>query len=57
MEKHSIEKAATEMKGGKKLPADSKMQKTVEQAKETGRTKKTLKVVEPLPKPHCVTLD
>jgi hypothetical protein len=36
MEKHSIEKAAAEMKDEKKLPADSEMQKAVEQAKEAG---------------------
>jgi hypothetical protein len=34
MEKRSIEKAAAEMKDDKKLPADSEMQKAVEQAKE-----------------------
>jgi hypothetical protein len=40
MEKHSIEKAAAEMKDDKKLPADSQMQKAVEQAKEAGSTRK-----------------
>jgi hypothetical protein len=52
MEKHSIEKATAEMKDEKKLPADSEMQKAVEQAKEAGRTKKAVSAVEPLRKPR-----
>jgi hypothetical protein len=51
MEKHSIEKAAAEMKEDTKMPADSEMQKAVEQAKEAGTTKKAVKAVEPLRKP------
>jgi hypothetical protein len=50
MEKHSTEKAAAETED-KKLPADSEMQKAVEQAKEAGSTKKAVKAVEPLRKP------
>jgi hypothetical protein len=52
MEKHSIEKAAAEMKDEKKLPADSEMQKAVEQAKEAGGTKKAVSAVKPLRKPR-----
>jgi hypothetical protein len=52
MEKRSIEKAAAEMKNDKKLPADSEMQKAVEQAKEAGSPKKAVRAVEPLRKPR-----
>ena len=53
MEKHSIQKAAAaEMKDEKKLPADSEMQKAVQQAKEAGGTKKAAGAVEPLGKPR-----
>ena len=51
MEKHSIEKAAAEMKDDRKLPADSEMQKAVERAKEAGGTKKVVSA-EPLHKPR-----
>jgi hypothetical protein len=50
MEKRSIRKAAAEMKDDKKLPADSEMQKAVEQAKEASSTKKAVRAVEPLRK-------
>jgi len=52
MEKHSIEKAAAEMKDDKKLPPDSEMQKAVERAKEAGGTKKAERAAEPPRKPR-----